>query len=36
MERNKASLQLTHAILDLPSLPLFVIFLMANPQQTLS
>jgi len=41
MERNKASLQrtqhpLTPATLDLPFLPLFVIFLMANPQQTLS
>jgi hypothetical protein len=41
MERNKASLQLTqhpltHAILDLPFLPLFVIFLIANPKQGLS
>jgi hypothetical protein len=27
---------LTPATLDLPFLPLFVIFLMANPQQTLS
>jgi hypothetical protein len=35
MERNKASLQLTHAILDLPSLPLFAIFLIANPNQSL-
>jgi len=41
MERNKASRQLTqhpltNAILDLPFLPLFVIFLIATPQQTLS